>query len=183
MLKSVKTKFGEYIIYFTLYSVLGWIYEVVLETFIYGWGFSNRGVLFGPYCPIYGVGALLFIFTVDPLIRGKEIYKRLKYIPVVFVLCMVIATVVELAGSYILEFFTGGWPWQTYENYAVNFQGRIALSTSIRFGIGGVIVLYIFQPVLEKIIGRMKRSAVNITAYVLLFIFAADIIFTLFIRK
>lgn len=183
MLKSVKTKFGEYIIYFTFYSVLGWIYEVVLETFIYGWGFSNRGVLFGPYCPIYGVGALLFLFTVDPLIRGKEIYKRFMYIPVVFILCMVIATVVELAGSYILEFFTGGWPWQTYENYAVNFQGRIALSTSIRFGIGGVILLYIFQPVLEKIIGRMKRSTVNIAAYALLFIFAADVIFTFFIRK
>ena len=55
-----------------LYAILGWIYEVVLEVFIYKWGFSNRGVLFGPYCPVYGVGALLFLFFIYPMIRNKS---------------------------------------------------------------------------------------------------------------
>lgn len=59
--------FFEYLIYFFLYSVLGWIYEVVLEVFIYRWGFSNRGALFGPYCVIYGFGALIFLLLLKDL--------------------------------------------------------------------------------------------------------------------
>ena len=39
----------EIYLYFFLYCVIGWLYEVFLEVVIYRWGFSNRGVLFGPY--------------------------------------------------------------------------------------------------------------------------------------
>ena len=68
---SLSAQIAEYLIYFFLYSVLGWIYEVVLEVFIYRWGFSNRGVLFGPYCVIYGFGALILIFSLSGLQKKK----------------------------------------------------------------------------------------------------------------
>ena len=54
-------------------------------------------------------------------------------------------TAIELGTSYALEWITGSWPWQTYVDYDINFQARIALSPSIRFGIGGVFFLYCFQ--------------------------------------
>ena len=173
-------RFEEYFLYFITYSVIGWIYEVFLETVIYGWGFSNRGVLWGPYCPVYGVGALIFILTVNRLIAKRDKACRLKLIPVVFLLCMLIATSVELLTTYILEYFTGGWPWQTYADYVINFQARIALSPSIRFGIGGVIILYAIQPLLEKSIMKFryrKYGAMSIGA-----VFAADIIYTFFVK-
>ena len=138
-------------LYFMLYSTLGWVYEVFLEVVVYQWGFTNRGVLFGPYCPVYGVGALLFIVMVYPLIKGKSLKHRLLMIPVVFLLCMLTATTLELITSYILEAFTGSWPWQTYADYKINFQARIALSPSVRFGLGGLLFLYILQPVFERI--------------------------------
>ena len=47
-----KRRISEYVLYFWVYAVIGWIYEVVLETFIYRWGFRNRGVLFGPWLPV-----------------------------------------------------------------------------------------------------------------------------------
>ena len=53
---------AKYFLFFVFYSVIGWLYEVFLEVVVYRWGFSNRGVLFGPYCVIYGFGALLLIF-------------------------------------------------------------------------------------------------------------------------
>ena len=62
-----------------IYAVIGWLYEVFLEVVVYRWGFTNRGVLFGPYCPVYGFGALLFIFLVYPMIRKKKA-KRLHKI-------------------------------------------------------------------------------------------------------
>ena len=84
-----------------------------------------------------------------------------------FLGCMAVATAIELATSYALEALTGSWPWQTYVNYSVNFQGRIALSPSIRFGLGGVLFWYIVQPLWERLVGCRSgtgRSVVFWTA-------------------
>lgn len=166
----------KYYLIFMMYAIIGWIYEVVLETFIYKWGFSNRGVLFGPYCPVYGVGALLFIFIIYPLIKGKDLKKKIIMIPIIFISCMLVATTVELITSYICEAFIGSWPWQTYADYKYNFQARIALSPSIRFGIGGVIFLYIFEPIFEKMIGKLSKKKLNTIFYSVLTIFILDFI-------
>ena len=170
------------VIYFALYSVIGWIYEVFLEVVIYGWGFTNRGVLFGPYCPVYGFGAMAFLFVVYPIIKNKPLGKRLMFIPVVFLLCMLIATSLELATSYALEYITGSWPWQTYADYKINFQARIALSPSIRFGLGGVLFLYILQPLFEKIADRLGVRGRRIAAAALLVIFAVDLAYLLLFK-
>ena len=66
-------KFQEYFLYFMLYSVIGWCYEVFLEVVVYRWGFSNRGILFGPYCVVYGFGALILMGTLKWL-KEKGIY-------------------------------------------------------------------------------------------------------------
>ena len=170
------------IIYFTLYAVVGWIYEVFLEVVVYRWGFTNRGVLFGPYCPVYGFGALAFLVLVYPLIRKKSIKERLLWIPIVFLLCMLIATAIELGTSYALEYLTGSWPWQTYADYKINFQARIALSPSVRFGLGGVLFLYLLQPLFEKMTEKLSGITLKKTALALLCLFIADLLFTIFIR-
>lgn len=173
-------------LYFALYSIIGWCYEVFLEVVVYQWGFTNRGVLFGPYCPVYGVGALAFILLVYPLIKGRLVKERLIRIPVVFLLCLLIATSLELATSYILEAITGSWPWQTYVDYKINFQGRIALSPSVRFGLGGVLFLYVLQPLFEKlhdfIIARGGVKASRIVALVIALVFVVDLAATLLLR-
>lgn len=157
---------SEYFLYFFAYSVAGWCYEVFLETVVYRWGFSNRGVLFGPYCPVYGFGMLLFIFTIYRLIKNKPLKTRLLMIPAVIVGCALIATAVELLTSYICEFFTGSWPWQTYADYKINFQARIALSPSIRFGLGGALFLYLVQPLFERGVKRLGKSRLPAAAVI-----------------
>ena len=83
-----------------------------LEVVVYRWGFSNRGVLFGPYCIIYGVGALILIFTLGGLKKKRICLGRLCITPVlVFIGIVVITTVLELAGSYIMELLYGEWLW------------------------------------------------------------------------
>ena len=173
-----KNRKSDYIIYFTLYSVIGWIYEVFLEVVVYRWGFTNRGVLFGPYCPVYGFGALAFLLLVYPIIRDRSYRERLKWVPVVFLLCMLIATAIELGTSYALEALTGSWPWQTYADYRINFQARIALSPSVRFGLGGVLFLYVLQPAFEKLTGRLSDRTSRNLAIALLCMFAVDMAFT-----
>lgn len=167
---------------FMMYAVLGWCYEVILETFIYRWGFSNRGVLFGPYCPVYGVGALAFLGCFGRLMKKKNV-KWLNIVkPVlIFIGCMAVATLIELAASYILEAATGSWPWQTYERYKYNFQARIALSTSLRFGLGGTIFMYLVQPLFDWILSKPNRKTLNIIAAITAFIVLLDCICTFLI--
>lgn len=167
---------------FMMYAVLGWCYEVVLETFIYRWGFTNRGVLFGPYCPVYGFGALSFLGCFNRLMKKKDV-KWLNIIkPVlIFLGCMAVATLIELIASYILEAATGAWPWQTYERYKYNFQARIALSTSLRFGLGGTVFMYLVQPLFKWILSKPNRKTLNIIAAVTAVIVFADCICTFLI--
>lgn len=166
-----------------LYAIMGWCYEVVLEVFIYKWGFTNRGVLFGPYCPVYGVGALAFLFCLRPLIKhkGSILFRILKPL-LIFVLCALIATAIELAASFILEFLTGSWPWQTYAEYKYNFQARIALSTSIRFGLGGTLFIYVVQPLFDLLLKNPKQKTLNIIAAVLAVIVFIDCVYTFIIK-
>lgn len=178
----------KYFLIFMMYSIIGWLYEVFLEVVVYRWGFTNRGVLFGPYCPIYGFGALIFIFCFRKFIKNKNIVignkgitKFVKAI-CVFLGCMIVATIIELIASYILEFFTGHWLWETYVNYKYNFQGRIALSTSIRFGIGGLIFMYLIQPVLDKLISKVNSKKLNIIFFLVLIILIADIVYTFLLK-
>lgn len=172
-------KIKKLFIYFILYAIIGWCYEVFLEVVVYNWGFSNRGVLFGPYCPVYGVGALAFLFTIYRIIRNKTIKEKIILIPLVFLGCMFIATMIELITSYLCEWIIGSWPWQTYaRDYNIHFQGRIALSPSIRFGLGGAVFLYILQPLFEKLTSKMNDKKLNIVSGGILIILVFDILYT-----
>ena len=155
MKEALLTKIQKAVIYFVLYSVIGWCYEVFLEVVVYRWGFSNRGVLLGPYCVVYGFGALIWI--------------------------VVITTLVELAASYIMEFTHGEWLWD-YTRFAFNFQGRVALNPSIRFGIGGMIFLYLLQPLFQKLTTRMSKRALAAVSGALTLLLLADTVYTFILR-
>lgn len=175
---SFLEKIQKYFVCFILYSVIGWLYEVFLEVVVYGWGFSNRGVLYGPYCVIYGIGALVLIFSLGFLKRQKICIGKVPITPVlVFLGIMAITAAIELAGSYIMEWMTGGWLWD-YRTYALNFQGRIALNPSVRFGIGGMLFLYVLQPLFEKMIGKWTKRCLGLVSGVLGALLLADALVT-----
>lgn len=176
-------KIEEYFLYFMMYSVIGWCYEVFLEVVVYRWGFSNRGVLFGPYCIVYGFGALLLIVLLTKLKKKKIKLKNINITPVImFISIIFITTITELIASYIMEFTSGNWLWD-YTRFNFNFEGRVALNPSIRFGIGGMIFLYVLQPLFEKVIKILSNKKINIISLIVGVIFAIDLIYTFIISK
>lgn len=103
------------IFYFMIYSVVGWIYETTLCS-ITDRHFVNRGFLNGPYCPIYGSGALL-----DVLILGRIENPFLLFILGVLVTCSL-----EYLTSYVMEkLFKARW-WD-YSDKKFNIGGRVCL--------------------------------------------------------
>ena len=168
--------FQTWFLYFWTYCVLGWCYEVFLEVVVYRWGFSNRGFLWGPYLPVYGVGALLILGCLRGLTKKPLRVGRVNLMPaVVFLAVVALTTVVELIASYLLEWTTGGWLWD-YTRYAIQWQGRICLSASLRFGVGGMIILYLLQPLLEKGMDWLGDRRRRIAFAVLFTVFVLDCI-------
>ncbi len=178
MLEKIK----KYVIYFMLYSMIGWIYEVFLEVVVYKWGFSNRGFLTGPYCVIYGFASLIFIITLYGLKNKKVKIGKVSITPVVIFLGIVlISTLIELIGSYMMQAVTGTWMWN-YTRFRFNFQGRIAFNPSLRFGIGGMIFLYVFQPIFEKFTNKISIKTLNMISNLIIGVLLVDCIYTFLVR-
>lgn len=127
---------------------------------------SNRGFFIGPYCPIYGIGALLIVIFLS----------KFEAHPVaLFVLAVVICSILEYFTSYFMEkIFKARW-WD-YSNKKLNINGRICLETMIPFGIIACLLIYVMNPFFVEMIFKIPDSAMLITFIVLLVLFLADFV-------
>lgn len=158
--------------------LVGWIYEVILG-FIYGHGFVNRGFLFGPYLPIYGFGLILLYLLLHGLMEKPIMIKGIKINPVlVFLGILLITTILELIVGYILlkQFQMRLWD---YTSYWMNYQGIISFNTSVRFGIGGMFLLYGLVPLLDKILGGISTKKRKQFLAIVLTLMIIDLLVTL----
>lgn len=172
--KPILKKTNELFLFFLLTSIIGWFYEVFLEVVIYRWGYSNRGVLTGPYCPIYGVGAVVLLLCLYPLKKQNIKIGSVSITPIlVFVGIVAITTAIELAASYIMEWITGDWMWD-YTRFTPNFQGRIALNPSIRFSVGGMAFLYLLYPLHQKLMKKCRDKTAFVISLIFGIIFLVD---------
>ena len=95
----------------------------------------------------------------------------------VFIGIVLITTAIELAASYIMEFPHGEWLWD-YRRFAFNFEGRIELNPCIRFGFGGMVLLYGLTPLFKKLTGNMSDKTLYTVSLILFILLIADVIFT-----
>ena len=116
-----------YILLFFTGAFLGWVMEVVCKLIQFG-RFINRGFLIGPYCPIYGFGAVLVTALLTPFSASP---------PAVFVLAMAVCGTLEYLTSYSMEkLFHARW-WD-YSHRRFNLNGRVCAGTLIPFGLMGL---------------------------------------------
>jgi len=128
--------------------------------------FINRGFLIGPYCPIYGFGVLFIInFLKDYMDKPL----------VLFILSMVICMLLEYITSYLMEkIFNARW-WD-YSNKKYNINGRICLEFGGVFGLGGLIIMYVLNPLVLGILNSLSNTVVYILGIILFVIFMIDIV-------
>lgn len=160
-------KLSEWVLEFTVYSFIGWLYETLLTSAVWR-RFAERGWLHLPICPIYGFCAVALV-----LILGK-----LKSVPLIFLVGTCLTTAAELAASYVLDLFIDDPLWD-YDNWAFNFQGRIALGSSLIFGVLCVLLIKILHPLAEYLAGRFGGRKLKITAAVTLSVILVDTAYTL----
>lgn len=177
-LEKEKRDWKIYFLCFLVFCFIGWIYEVLVFYFELGYGFVNRGFLFGPWLPVYGVGGMMIILSMRKLKVRKIKLGRVNLTPLLcFVSIILLCTAVELFTSYLMEFVTGSWLWD-YTEYGPNFQGRIALKSSIRFGLIGMAALYGVWPALDKILMMLNKKRPKVflgISYLIIGLFLIDV--------
>lgn len=126
----------------------------------------NRGFLFGPICPIYGVGALLIYF-------GFRNYTNNPIL--IFIMGILITSGVEYYTSYMFEKLFHN-KWWDYSSRPDNINGRICIWNSFGFGIAGLLVIYIFQPIFLSVINLLSNSLIMTFSTICFILFVIDLI-------
>ena len=157
-------KLVYYFFIFIIYSFIGWIIDCLFEYFRRG-KLINRGFLIGPICPIYGAGSLLIIIFLS---------KYNNHPIALFVLTSVLCATLEYFTSLIMELIFKN-RWWDYSSYKFNLNGRICLETTIPFGLGGLGVIYVGQPIVLFFLNIIPYSILIIASLLLILILLIDI--------
>lgn len=145
-------------------SVFGWVFEVGMHLVEYG-DFVNRGVLYGPWIPIYGTGAVLIL----------TLLNRFRHNPALeFIMTILVCGFLEYMTSFVMEVASGGTKWWDYSGYFLNLNGRICAEGLLTFGVGGLAIVYVIAPLIDNMVERISEKKLRVVCVVLMVLFLAD---------
>lgn len=155
------------LIYFIVYSIIGFLLETIFALFTKGMLESRQSFLYGPFCIVYGIGAICLIF---PLKKYKDNAFKL------FFYGMFIGGVVEYYSSYLGEVILHV-KWWDYSNAFLNIHGRTCLFYAVMWGILTIALIRYINPLIDKLIMKLiqsvSRNVVEVmVTLIILFMFA-----------
>lgn len=161
----MEINFGNLLACFILYSFCGWLLESVYKTVLQK-KLVNSGFLNGPFCPIYGIGALIMI-----LVLGE--FKN--NIILLFFMSFIILSIWEYIVGFLLEkiFKTKYWD---YSNVKFNIHGRVCLKNSIYWAILGVLFIDIINPLINKELNLIDEKIIIYSSLVISILIVIDCI-------
>ena len=157
----------HYFLWFMLYSIAGWTYETILCS-ITEKKYVNRGFLNGPYCPIYGFGAVLILSAIG-WIRNPFL---------LFFVGMVLTSTLEYFTAWLLEVLFHA-KWWDYSEHKFNIKGRICLIGAIVFGAFSVVLVLFIHPFVLAQTEKLPDNVLTVVAVVLFVILQMDAVYTL----
>lgn len=152
--------------YFIIYSVVGFIIETIFGVLTKGVLESRKSFLYGPFCSIYGLGAVLMIL---PLQRFKK--NNYTLFAAGFVIGSIIEYLVSLIGELIFHI-----KWWDYSDQILNLNGRICVQFSLFWGLLAIYLMSDINKRVDKLIDFLKKKismGILKTAVVLVSIFLA----------
>ena len=150
--------------------LVGWIYEEIFYWVMEGM-LRNRGILYGPWLPIYGVGALA-IYAMKPVKKQPVL---------LFLLCAAVSGIVEYIIGYAGLHLFGLRLWD-YRGLLLNLDGIICLRSVLSFALMGLVFHYWLEPVAEHMVKKMNPRTVHSVCLFLFLLFLVDCILSALFR-
>ena len=160
--------YDKFIFYFIIYSFLGWCLESVYKSILQK-KIVNSGFLYGPFCPMYGIGAILML-----ALGGIS-----SNVVVIFIIGFLLFSIWEYIVAVILEklFKTKYWD---YSGLKFNIKGRVCLKNSIYWGILGVLLILVIHPLIERFTNLIPTDILIYINIILSIAIGTDVIITIF---
>ena len=157
----------QMVIIFALISFGGWVYETIYCSVVEG-EFTKRGFLFGPTCPIYGIGALAVWLVLGQISNPF----------IVFIIGGFLATVIEYSTGLFLERrFKKKW-WD-YSMFKFNLHGRVCPQASAVFGAFSVTSVFVLVPAMLNILMLFSRHTISVMAFIVVTLYFLDTVASL----
>lgn len=150
------------LLYFIIYSFFGWIIESVFKSILQK-KIVNSGFLHGPFCPIYGFGAIIMLLFLEPFKQN---------IIVLFLVSFFVLSVWEYIVGWFLEKKFNTKYWDYTDNF-LNIKGRVCLQNSTFWGILGVVFTVWIHPFTMKFILMLNEQwliYINIILTIIIFV-------------
>ena len=159
--------------YFIIYSVVGYVVETIFGLLTKGVIESRKSFLYGPFCGIYGVGAVI-------MIMGLQKFNKNNY--TLFAGGFIIGSLIEYVVSFIGEWFFHI-KWWDYSSMPFNINGRICVWFSIFWGILAIYLMTHFHPKIDKFLNKMQPNVLKTFTIILTILIFIDFLVTGFALK
>ena len=138
----MKFDLKKYVLLYTIGSFLGYLLETIFCFIKYNHYIIKKGMIFGPFKPLYGFG-LIFIF-----LFYKYLKKKNKLF--VFIAGILLGSIYEYSASLIETYILHTNSWD-YSNFKYKLNGRIYLPYTILWGILIVVCIFYLFPLFIKL--------------------------------
>ena len=157
----------NYVNWFFMYSFLGYLLECIVLTIEYKKPVVDRGFGHGPFCIIYGFGAVGACLLLSPLSdHPVELYTA----------SMTMATTMELITANVMIRLFGSF-WWDYSHKPFNYRGIICLESSLGWGLLGIVYYGFLNGFLHHLAGLVPENLEKGLAMSLLFFYISDFLY------
>ena len=165
--------FRQILEYFIVYSILGYVIETLYGSLTKGVVESRQSMLYGPFCCIYGLGAICLLCI--PKSAKKNNWT-------LFIAGFIIGSVVEYVVSWVGEVIFNI-KWWDYSNFPLNINGRVCVYFSIFWGILTICLNKVINPTVDKALGKIPIKVLHVLTVIIMVFMAFDFIISSFALK
>lgn len=159
-------KIELYFFVFIIMSICGWIMELIYSSITLH-RLNIPGLLYGPWCPIYGTGAVIIMVLCD----DRNMFKKISKI-------LILTTVLEYIVSVLLEMIVGV-KWWNYSNEFLNINGRVCLLYSLYWLTIGLVILKYIKPWFKRAYNKIKSKKIETVINFTLLTISVDMIMSI----
>lgn len=154
---------------FMLGSVAGFLVEGVCHIFKAGCWENHSAVVWGPFCIIYGIGAVA-VYILSCCLSTRGCFQS-------FLAFTLSGAVIEYVASLFQEMCFGSTSWD-YSDHFMNIGGRVSLQMALFWGVLGMLFMKIFFPLINRLLCKMRGKGLTLACKVLSIFMAVNLIVT-----